>query len=123
MTLCALDALRHTALLWPAMRWLIRKSAALVAAYAIALQALLSGFAPAAHIGFDPFAAICAADGSGEHGPSSPQHGSDCDACLAASKASPALLPASLAFWPVVFADRPKRLLLTVEAPSLQRRH
>jgi hypothetical protein len=105
------------------MQWLIRKSAALVAAYAIALQALLSGFVPTGHAGFDPFAVICTADGSGDHMPSSPQHGGDCDACLAASKASPALLPASVEFCPAVFADRPKRPLLTLEATSLQRRH
>jgi DUF2946 family protein len=105
------------------MKWLIRKSAALVAVYSIALQALLSGFVPAGHFGFDPFAVICAADSSGDHNPSVPQHGSDCDACLAAFHGSPALVPASVAFSPVLFADRPKRLMLLVEARSLQPRH
>ena len=105
------------------MRWLIGKSAALVAAYGIALQALLSGFAAAAHVGFDPLAVICTADGSGEHSPSTPQHGNDCDVCLAACSGSPALAPASFAFSPIVFVDRAKRLLLAIAAPSAERRH
>jgi hypothetical protein len=106
------------------MRWLIRTSAALVAAYALALQALLSGFAPAVHFGFDRFAVVCAADGSGDHEPSVPQHRSDCDACLAVCcNGAPALVPTSVAFSPVLFTERPQRLLLALEAPSLQLRH
>src|SRR5262245_12961505 len=72
------------------MAWLIRKSAALVAVYSIALQAALWGFAPAGHFGFDPFAIICTADRSGA--PSLPQHRGDCDACFAACSSSPALV-------------------------------
>jgi hypothetical protein len=105
------------------MRWLIRKSAALIAAYSIALQALLSGIVPAGHFGIDPFAVICTTDGSGEHAPTVPQHGNDCDACLTACNVAPALVPESVAFSPVFFADRPRRLPLAVEAPSLQPRH
>ena len=105
------------------MTWLIRKSAALVAVYSIALQAVLWGFAPAGHFGFDPFAIVCTADGSGDHAPALPQHRSDCDACLAACGSSPALVPASAAFSLVPFPDGPKRLTLSVEAPSLQPRH
>ena len=105
------------------MAWLIRKSAALIAVYSIALQALLWGFAPAGHFGFDPFAIVCASDSSGGHDPSLPQHGSDCDACLAACVSSPALVPASVAFSLVLLPDRPKRLTLLVEALSLQPRH
>ena len=105
------------------MARLIRKSAALVAVYSIALQAVLWGFAPAGHFGFDPFAIICTADGSGDHAPSLPQHRSGCDACLAACGSSPALVPASVAFSLVLFPDGPKRLTSPVEAPSLQPRH
>jgi hypothetical protein len=105
------------------MAWLIRKSAALIAVYSIALQALLWGFAPAGHFGFDPFAIVCTSDSSGNHDPSVPQDRSDCDACLAACTSSPALVPAGVAFSPVLFPHRPKRLTLSVEAPSLQPRH
>jgi hypothetical protein len=105
------------------MAWLMRKSAALVAVYSIALQAVLWGFAPARHFGFDPFAIICTADSPGDHAPSLPRHRSDCDACLAACGSSPALVPASVAFALVPFPDGPKRLTLPVEAPSLQPRH
>jgi hypothetical protein len=118
-----LDALKHTALVCLAMRWLIRKSAALIAAYSIVLQALLSGFVPAGPFGIDQFAVICTTDGSSDHAPSVPQHGHDCDVCLTACNASPALVPESVAFSPAFFADRPKRLLPAVGVPSLQPRH
>ena len=65
------------------MARLLAKSVALIAIYAIALQALLLGYLHAAHAGFDPVAAICASDGSNEHDrPSSPHEG-DCDCALA----------------------------------------
>jgi hypothetical protein len=105
------------------MRWLIRKSATLIAAYAIALQALLAGFVVAGHSGFDPFTIICTADGSGDHQPAPTQHRNDCDACLAACGSSPALVPANVAFSPVLFAQTPKRLAFFAEPPSLQPRH
>ena len=80
------------------MAWLIRKSAALIAVYSIALQVLISGFVLAGHSGFDPYAIICTADGSGDHQPTPTRHRSDCDACLAACSSSPALIPASTTF-------------------------
>jgi hypothetical protein len=97
------------------MRWLIRKSATLIAVYAIALQALIAGFVVAGHSGFDPFAIICTADGSGDH--------SDCDACLAACSSSPALVPANVAFSPVLFLETPKRPTFFAEPLALQPRH
>jgi hypothetical protein len=105
------------------MRRLIRKSATLIAVYAIALQALLAGFVAAAHSGFDPFTIICTADGSGDHQPAPTQHRGDCDACLAACSGSPALVPANVAFSPVLFLETPKRPTFFAEPVSLQPRH
>jgi hypothetical protein len=105
------------------MAWLLRKSAALIAVYSIALQALLWGFAPAGQFGFDPFAVICMADGSGDHQPAPAQHRSDCDACLAACSGSPALLPADAAFAPVLFSRTPDRLAVLSAPLALQPRH
>ena len=105
------------------MAWLIRKSATLIAVYSIALQALISGFVLAGHSGFDPFAIICTADGSGDPQPTPTPHRSDCDACLAACSSSPALVPATVAFSPILFAETPKHLTFLAEPPSLQPRH
>jgi|SRR5215813_572064 len=105
------------------MTWLIRKSAALIAVYAIALQALISGFVLAGHSGFDPYAIICTADGSGDPQPTPTPHRSDCDACLAACSSSPALVPANVAFSPVLFPVTPKRPTFLAEPVSLRPRH
>ena len=105
------------------MARLLRKSAMLLAVYAIALQAMLFGFVSASHFGFGTLAIICSADGSGDHGPSLPQHSKDCDACLAACSGSPALVPASAAFSAVLFHVATKLPPLLVEAPSLRPRH
>jgi hypothetical protein len=105
------------------MVWLLRKSATLIAVYSIALQALLWGFAPAGHFGFDPFAVICIADGSGDHQPAPAQHRSDCDACLAACSGSPALPPVDTAFSPVLFLRTPDRLAVLSAPLALQPRH
>src|SRR5262249_3621822 len=83
------------------MARVLRKCTTLIAVYSIALQALLWGFAPAGHVGFDPFTVICTADNSGDHQPAPAQHRSDCDACLAACSGPPALLPLDTAFSPV----------------------
>jgi hypothetical protein len=105
------------------MAWLLRKSAALIAVYSIALQALLWGFLPANHFGFDPFAIICSADSSEGQQHSPPQHRSGCDACLPACGSSPAVVPPSVALSPLQFVDRPQHPLLLAEAPSLPSRH
>ena len=105
------------------MAWLIRKSAALIAAYSIALQALLLGFAPARHFSFDSFAIICTADSSGDHQPTPAQHRTDCDACLAACSSSPALIPTSTTFSLPFFSDEPKRPTFLAEQLPLKPRH
>jgi hypothetical protein len=101
---------------------LLRKSAALVAAYAIALQALLSGLVPTAHAGFDEFGIICTSDATANHQPSSPP-AHHCDACLAGCSHAPALLPASFAFSTVVFVDRPQHPVRAVELAALKPTH
>jgi len=102
--------------------WL-RKSATLIAIYSIAVQALIWGFAPPGHSGFDPFAIICTADSSGDHQPAPAQHRSNCDACLAACSGSPALVSASAAFALVFFTDGPARPMFFAEPVALQPRH
>jgi hypothetical protein len=102
------------------MTLLIRKSAALIAAYAIALQALLSGIVPAGQFGFDPFAVICSADGAGGHSPSLPQHRSECEDCVPALNSVPAVIPAGISFAPVIFSDRSLRPAFAAQAPSPQ---
>jgi len=105
------------------MARLIRKSAALIAAYAIALQAMVWGFAPAGQFGFEPSAVICTADSSGDHQPAPVQHRSDCGACLAACGSSPGILPATVAFSPITFSERSADPAFLLAAPALQPRH
>jgi hypothetical protein len=105
------------------MNWLIRRFAALVAIYSIALQALLSGFVIAAHVRFDSFAVICTTSASSGHEPSIPQHGSECVAtCIAVWSDSPVLPAASVAFSPVSFAKRAHGTR-AMEVPPLESRH
>src|SRR5437870_5066958 len=105
------------------MAWLLRRSATLIAVYSIALQALISGFVPPSHFGFDPFAIICTADSSGDHQPTPAQHRSDCDACLAACSSSLALVPVSVASSSLFFSDGSTRPTFLAEPLSLQPRH
>jgi hypothetical protein len=105
------------------MASLLRKSATLIAVYLIALQAILWGFVHAGHVGLDPFAIICTADGSGEHQPTPVQHRSDCNACLAACSSSPALVPTIAVFSFVGFSDGPKRPSFLAETLLVQPRY
>jgi hypothetical protein len=107
----------------PVMRSLMRKSAALVAAYGIALQALFSSFAVIALPGVDPIAVICTSDGSAEHPPSSPQHRNDCGACLAACSGAWALAPPSQVFAFLEFANTPERPLARLDPQPPRKRH
>jgi hypothetical protein len=105
------------------MAWLLRKCAALLVVYSIALQALIGGFLAASHFGIDPFAIICSASSSGGQKHSPPQHRSDCDACLPACGSAPALVPPSVEFSPLRFAEKSKHTPLLAEALSLPSRH
>jgi hypothetical protein len=105
------------------MTLLIRKFAALVAVYSIALQSLLLAFATASQQGLDPFTIICSEDQAGSHSPSLPQDRTDCDACLVACNNAPALTPSSLSFSAVSFSPKPKRLTFSAEAVFVEQKH
>src|SRR5215831_3099437 len=105
------------------MARLIRKSAALIAAYSIALQAVFWGFVPVGHLAFDPLAIICTADSSGDHQPTPAQHRSDCDACLAACSSPPVLAPASAVFSSFFFGEESRCPAVSAEPLALQPRH
>jgi len=49
------------------MAWLLRKAVGLVAAYAIALQAVLSGVLAIEHHNPDPFSIMCTSDNSSDN--------------------------------------------------------
>ena len=77
------------------MARLLRRAVGLVAAYAIALQAVLSGVLTAEHASADPLSIVCASDYSDDSG-DLPQHeGHDCGPCVLPCGASPALTPSS----------------------------
>ena len=77
------------------MTELLRRAVGLVAAYAIALQALLSGILTAEHANADPFSIVCANDGSDDSG-DLPQHEDhDCGPCVLPCGANPTLTPSS----------------------------
>ena len=87
---------------------LIRRIAALTAAYAIALQAILSGFVSAAPAGFDSLAVLCT--GGSTHDDAAPllRHDLDCQACpLACGGGAPALTPSGATVSPVRLAADP----------------
>ena len=81
---------------WVMTRFL-RKATALVAVYAIVVQALLLGLALAAHAGFDPSTIICSSQNSSDQeGGGPPDHRDiDCGACILACGASPAVAATS----------------------------
>ena len=114
-----LDALVRAGLRCPAMAGLLlRKTFTLVVAYSIALQVLLAGLVVGTHGSFDPFAAICASDGSGDHHAPPPQNGSDCGACpLACGAGSLAVMPSDAKLSLVLFADEVRLSAVWFEAP------
>jgi hypothetical protein len=64
------------------MGMLLRKSIAIVAAYAIVIQALWTGVAVAAHVTLDPFTVICSSQNSASHPDVPPHHDADCGLCI-----------------------------------------
>ena len=77
------------------MSRLLRSAVGLVAAYAIALQALLSGILTAERASADPLSIICASDYSDDSG-GLPQHEDhDCGPCVLPCGANPTLTPSS----------------------------
>jgi hypothetical protein len=105
------------------MASLVRKSAAVIAAYAIALHALLSGVVLPQSLAFDPLAVICSAHEPAEQNPSAPEHGNECDSCLPACHGAPAVVPAQPPFSPVIFSELSSPQPASIEAPAAQRRH
>jgi hypothetical protein len=101
-----------------------RKAAALIAVYAIALQALLTGFVVKAQAGFDPFAVTCASGVAGDPGAPTPsRHGSDCSLCpLACGGATAAVVRTGMVSFRH-FAERPRLLAVWTQAPPIAARH
>ena len=84
---------------------LIRRIAALTAAYAIALQAILSGFVSAAPAGLDSLAVLCTGGSTHDDAAPPPRHDLDCQACpLACGGGAPALTPSGATVSPVRLA-------------------
>ena len=106
------------------MARLLAKSVALIAIYAIPLQAVLLGYLHAAQTGFDPVAAICASGGSNKHvRPSSP-HGRDCHPCaLACNAISAAVVPLESKFSGAPLDHLSRPLSFWVEAIPSPARH
>ena len=106
------------------MARLLRKAVGLVAAYAITLQAVLSGVLTAEHANADPFSIVCASDYSDDSG-SPPQHEShDCAPCILSCGASPALSPPTTAVLPLALVSAAPRLTLSFDVvPSASHHH
>src|SRR5262249_30405035 len=92
-----LDASVQAAVGFWLMTRFLGKATALVAVYAIVVQALLVGLALAAHAGFDPSSIICSSQNSSdEGGGGTPDHRDiACGACILACGASPAVAATS----------------------------
>src|SRR5262249_10330194 len=73
---------------------LLRKVIAAVAAYAIVMQALLTGVALAAHAAPDPFSVICSSQNSGGHPDAPARHDADCGLCILSCENVSAVVPA-----------------------------
>lgn len=109
----------------------LRTAGALIAAYAIALQAVLSGFVLAVHVGFDPAAVVCTAAGASDDGAPLQQRERRATCLAACTAAPPASLPpgarpapagaghlVAAAFLPVdIFAPSPRHRPQASRAP------
>jgi len=96
------------------MALLLRKAIGLIAAYAIGMQALLSGVLPMAYGNPDPFSIICMSDNSSDNSGDSrqPQHEDhDCGACiLTCGGATGMLTTSSATVLPEEFFGRVRQL-------------
>ena len=102
---------------------LLRRAVGLVAAYAIALQAVLSGILAAEHASADPLSIICASDYSDDSG-GLPQHeGHDCGPCVLPCGANPALTPSSTALPLAPVSATPRHTSSFEALPSTSRHH
>jgi hypothetical protein len=105
------------------MASLLRRAVGLVAAYAIALQAMLSGVLTTAHAVADPFSIICAGDNPGDPD-GLPQHeGHDCGACVLTCGSTVPLPPSDGTVFPLALLSRVRHLTLSFEAPRSPSRH
>src|SRR5215475_3001488 len=97
---------------------LLRKAVGLIAAYAIALQALLSGGSVATHINTDggPFSIICTSDMARDTGSPPQREDHDCGLCILTCGGTPALTVPSTAILLIVFFERVRRSTLWLEA-------
>ena len=73
------------------MARLLRKAIAVLAAYAIVIQALLTGVAVAAHVAPDSFSVICSSQGSVDHPGVPAHHDADCGLCTLSCENASAL--------------------------------
>jgi hypothetical protein len=101
----------------------VRKVAALLVAYSIALQVLFLGFVLGEHAGSDPFAVSCTSDAASDHNVPLQQHGSDCSACPLACGGSPGVLPSSQKLGLMLFANQAPSLALWAKVPPLPAKH
>jgi hypothetical protein len=114
-----LEALRRDNSL---MARLLRKAVGLVAAYAIALQAVLSGLLTAEQASADLVSIVCASDYSDDSG-GSPQHEShDCAPCILSCGASLALSPPGTVL-PLALVSAAPRLTPSFEVVPSASRH
>jgi hypothetical protein len=95
-----------------------------VAAWAVALQALLSGFVHTVPVAFDPLLPICAAARSSQDSVPPRQHDHDQGACPAAcGGGSPVLMTSAVMSSLVIFADRAEPRVQRVQARPTAPRH
>lgn len=100
----------------------LRRCAALIAAYALALQAVLAAFAYSAPVVAEPGFVICRGDAAGT--PDQPQHHDQCGACLAGHCAGVAAGPDRLAIailWPIASGPTETPAAAIAFAPSAPR--
>jgi hypothetical protein len=105
------------------MARLLRKTVALIAAYAIAVQALLTGLTLAAHAGIDPFSVICSSTSSHDQGDVPGHHGTDCDKCVLACGGAPALATTPYAIFLIASFVDCEQPIAWLRAPASSAKH